>query len=103
MKIVTAILASVMLAATPVVSHATLSRNTMPAAKQCRDHGKFVKCPTASLSSSSTSTSAASSTAASAKTQCRDPKTGRFIKCRPAVAPKGPCRDPKAGKFTKCH
>jgi hypothetical protein len=40
---------------------------------------------------------------------CKDPKTGRFIKCPPAVAvtkdAKGKCHvasGPKKGQFTKC-
>ncbi len=43
---------------------------------------------------------------ASAK-QCRDAKTGKFIKCPPAsmgsmkMASKH-CKDPKSGKFVKC-
>lgn len=35
---------------------------------------------------------------------CRDPKTGKFIKCA-TMTPKPkptPCRDKKTGKFIKC-
>ena len=45
---------------------------------------------------------------ASAATQCKDAKTGKFIKCPPpAAAAAAPakavqCKDPKTGKFIKC-
>jgi hypothetical protein len=44
--------------------------------------------------------SLAISTAAGA-VPCKDPKTGRFIKCPPKPAPPKKCRDAK-GHFAKC-
>lgn len=40
------------------------------------------------------------STAADAS--CRDPKTGRFMKCPPAAAASNHCRDKTTKKFAKC-
>jgi hypothetical protein len=46
-------------------------------------------------------TIAFAATSASAAT-CRDPKTGKFIKCPPTVAAPKHCKDPKTGRFAKC-
>jgi hypothetical protein len=48
---------------------------------------------TVSLLIAATSASAAS---------CRDPKTGKFIKCPATVAAPKQCKDPKTGRFAKC-
>lgn len=44
---------------------------------------------------------------ADAAAKCKDPATGKFIKCPPAAAatvptPPKQCKDPKTGKFIKC-
>ena len=101
-KIISAILAASFLFGAPTLSYSAPSRNTAPATtKQCRNHGKFVKCPLAATASSSSATSATAPTAPTAKTQCRDPKSGRFVKCPTSLAKSKQCRDAK-GKFTKC-
>jgi hypothetical protein len=80
-KLITALIAGLLVAAAPTLVHAD----------QCRDaKGKFIKCPPIA-------------TAPAKPTQCRDAK-GKFSKCpaAPALAKKGPCRDPKTGRFIKC-
>jgi hypothetical protein len=80
-KIVSAVLIASFLTGLPMTSFAA----------QCRDaKGKFIRCPPPAVAP------------VNPKAQpCRDAK-GKFIKCPTAPVPKGPCRDPNTGKFIKC-
>ena len=91
-KTVSAILAAGFLLGAPAMALAA----TTPQCKDPTTH-KFIKCPP-------TAAASATPAATTAKTQCRDAK-GKFTKCPTTpAAPAKPkqCRDAKTGKFIKC-